>query len=117
MRSLLSVSVDTERDELMRYLTSAEFRARPLSYALLSYMADGVTGPSDVLMQESGRVDRIGTNAAGAGTLCALTAPLLLGCGALARRPICAGRRKRLKCHIHCACLCLVRACCSEVGQ
>ena len=51
----------------MRYLTSAEFRSRPLSYALLSYIADGVTGPSDVLMRESDRAQTTGTTRAGAG--------------------------------------------------
>jgi hypothetical protein len=56
-----------ERDELLRYLTSAEFRAHPLSYNLLAFMAEGSTGPADVLMAQSDRVVKASRNSAGAG--------------------------------------------------
>jgi hypothetical protein len=56
-----------QRGELLRYLTSAEFRSRPLSFALLAFIADGAMGPADVLMAASTRVEKAGTNAAGAG--------------------------------------------------
>jgi hypothetical protein len=55
-----------QRDELLRYLTSAEFRSRPMSYALLAHIADGATGPAG-LMSSSARVQKAGTTASGAG--------------------------------------------------
>jgi hypothetical protein len=58
-----------EREELLQYLTSAEFRTRPLSYALLAYVADGAAGPARMLMGSHDRVQRVDATRDSAGSI------------------------------------------------
>jgi len=55
-----------QRDELLRYLTSAEFRSSPLSYALLAFLADGEVGVANMFMGAHMRADQAGESASGA---------------------------------------------------